>query len=114
MSLKRERVIEIMGRFCDQHILVVGDLMLDRYIYGHVSRISPEAPVPVVRVKRENAMPGGASNVARNIVSLGGHAVVAGFIGKDAHGNILNDLLTGGGVGTEGVMVLAQAIGKCG
>lgn len=106
MTLKRERVVELMGRFAGQRILVVGDLMLDRYIYGQVSRISPEAPVPVVRVKREVAMPGGASNVARNIVALGGQAVVSGFIGQDAPGATLAELLKTGGVGTDGVMVL--------
>lgn len=106
MTLKRERVQEIMNRFGDQRILVVGDLMLDQYIYGTVSRISPEAPVPVVRVKREIAMPGGASNVARNIVSLGGHAVVAGFMGQDVNGKALDSLLKDGGVGTDGVMML--------
>ncbi len=106
MTLKRKRVVEIMDRFAKQRILVTGDLMLDRYIYGQVSRISPEAPVPVVRVKREVSMPGGASNVARNIVALGGGAVVAGFIGQDGPGKTLSDLLKSGGVGTDGLMML--------
>ena len=106
MTLKRDRVLDIMNRFSGQRILVVGDLMLDRYIYGQVGRISPEAPVPVVRVKREVAMPGGASNVARNIVALSGQAVVAGFIGQDVPGVQLGELLKSGGVALDGVLTL--------
>jgi D-beta-D-heptose 7-phosphate kinase/D-beta-D-heptose 1-phosphate adenosyltransferase len=106
MSLKLSRVTEIVDRFDEQRILVVGDLMLDRFIYGDVSRISPEAPVPVVCVKKETDMPGGASNVARNIESLGGHATVSGFIGRDDHGDKLITLLEQGGVCVDGVMRL--------
>ncbi len=65
-------------------ILVFGDVMLDRYLYGEVDRISPEAPVPVVRLRRTLAMPGGAGNVARNISALGGQAVLVGLLGQDA------------------------------
>ena len=65
-------------------ILVLGDVMLDRYLYGDVDRISPEAPVPVVRLRRTLAMPGGAGNVARNISALGGQAVLVGLLGQDA------------------------------
>jgi rfaE bifunctional protein kinase chain/domain len=81
-------------------VLVVGDLMLDRFVYGTVSRISPEAPVPVVKVTKETSMPGGASNVACNIRALGGKAAVAGMIGKDAAGvelALAADACAGGG-----------------
>ena len=80
------RRIEAMG---GRRILVVGDLMLDRYIYGSVERISPEAPVPVVRVRREISMPGGAGNVAANLRAMKAEALVAGLIGSDAAGTEL-------------------------
>lgn len=70
--------------FSALRILVLGDVMLDRFVYGAVERISPEAPVPVVRVGRQLAMPGGAGNVARNITALGGQAVLVGLVGQDA------------------------------
>ena len=73
-----------LNRFRRLRILVVGDLMLDEFIYGRVSRISPEAPVPVVHVEKESAYPGGAANVARNLASLGIHAELSGGIGQDA------------------------------
>ncbi len=74
-------------------VLVVGDVMLDRYWFGDVSRISPEAPVPVVHVKRVEERPGGAANVARNIATLGGRATLLSVIGDDDAGRALNALL---------------------
>lgn len=90
-----------------RRILVVGDLMLDRYVFGSVSRISPEAPVPVVLVQREEAKPGGAANVARNIRALGGEASLAGVVGDDAAGRDLRRILEEGGIGTRAVVSLA-------
>lgn len=81
--MNRQRVEQILARFARQRILVVGDLMLDRYIRGTVSRISPEAPVPVVHVTDERFVPGGASNVAHNVAALGGRGAVAGVLGRD-------------------------------
>lgn len=79
-------------------VLVVGDIMLDRYWFGEVERISPEAPVPVVRVvKREDRL-GGAANVARNIVALGAHATLAGFIGEDEAAISVRHLLSEAGI----------------
>lgn len=75
------------------HVLVVGDVMLDRYWFGDVSRISPEAPVPVVHVQRVEERPGGAANVARNIVSLGGTATLLSVVGDDEAGRSLAALL---------------------
>ena len=69
--------------FAGIRVLVLGDAMLDRFLYGDVDRISPEAPVPVVRLRRSHAMPGGAGNVARNVSALGGTAVLAGLVGED-------------------------------
>src|ERR1700738_2996217 len=66
-----------------QTVLCVGDLMLDEFVYGEVSRISPEAPAPVIAVQRSDTNVGGAGNVARNIASLGARCIVAGLIGED-------------------------------
>ena len=75
------------------NVLVVGDAMLDRYWFGEVARISPEAPVPVVRVERSEERLGGAANVARNVQALGGQAVFLSLIGEDEDGEILSQLL---------------------
>jgi D-beta-D-heptose 7-phosphate kinase/D-beta-D-heptose 1-phosphate adenosyltransferase len=83
MTISANRVQELLDAFGRQRILVVGDLMWDRYIYGRVSRISPEAPVPVVEVTREIHMPGGASNVAWNVQALGGRSAACGILGRD-------------------------------
>lgn len=79
--------------FSAARVLVVGDVMLDRFVYGDVQRISPEAPIPVIRADRELAMPGGAGNVARNIAALGGRAVLIGLVGDDGAADLLNDVL---------------------
>ncbi|MEI6084030.1 MAG: D-glycero-beta-D-manno-heptose-7-phosphate kinase [Verrucomicrobiota bacterium] len=83
------RLQRILARFTGQNILVVGDVMLDHFLWGKVSRISPEAPVPVVEVQSESYFPGGAANVARNLRALGGRATVLGCIGDDAAGRQL-------------------------
>lgn len=74
-------------------IACVGDLMLDRYVYGEVSRISPEAPIPVLKTRRTTAMPGGVGNVARNVAALGGVARLGAVVGQDAAGQELVDLI---------------------
>ena len=79
-------------------ILVVGDVMLDRYWFGDVSRISPEAPVPVAKVERTEDRPGGAANVARNCVALGAKTVLLSVVGKDEPGQTLTRLLNAAGV----------------
>jgi len=79
-------------------ILVVGDVMLDRYWFGDVSRISPEAPVPVVRIEKREARLGGAANVARNAAALGAHAGLLGIVGADEAGTQVEQLLEGGGI----------------
>ncbi|MBF0612672.1 MAG: D-glycero-beta-D-manno-heptose-7-phosphate kinase, partial [Magnetococcales bacterium] len=80
------------------HILVVGDVILDRYLWGEVNRISPEAPVPVVRVKRESENGGGAANVALNLTGLSARASLVGYVGKDGEAKRLNTLLINGKV----------------
>lgn len=84
--------------FRKARVLVVGDVMLDRYWFGEVSRISPEAPVPVVKVERTEERPGGAANVARNVVSLGAKAALLSVIGGDEAGAHLSRLLAEDGV----------------
>lgn len=101
MTIHRSRATALLDACRGKKILVVGDLMLDRYIIGSVSRISPEAPVPVVHVHSEKAVPGGASNVALNIGSLGGAGGVAGVIGDDADGRELSGLLAARGISTS-------------
>jgi D-beta-D-heptose 7-phosphate kinase/D-beta-D-heptose 1-phosphate adenosyltransferase len=85
-------------------LLVVGDLMLDKYIWGEVGRISPEAPVPVVRATRQSEQPGGAANVAMNIARLGAHVTVAGFTGGDENQQLLDAALRSNGISREFVV----------
>ncbi|MBI4685284.1 MAG: D-glycero-beta-D-manno-heptose-7-phosphate kinase [Nitrospirae bacterium] len=89
---------DILATFKEKKILVIGDLVLDRYVWGKVNRISPEAPVPIVEVTHENFLLGGAANVAHNIVSLGGHVTVVGIIGSDRGGDILKKILDEKGI----------------
>lgn len=84
--------------------LVVGDLMLDSYLWGHPTRISPESPVMVVEIDRETHVPGGAANVANNVLALGGHAVVAGVVGDDQEGRELAKQLAMAGAETSAVL----------
>lgn len=84
--------------FEQARILVVGDIMLDRYWHGDTGRISPEAPVPVVRVSDDEQRPGGAGNVALNIAALGGGAMLAGIVGDDDSGETLERILDAAGV----------------
>jgi len=83
-------LVERLGR---ARVLVLGDVMLDRYVYGSVDRMSPEAPVPVLRQDSQRAMTGGAGNVARNIAALGGKVVLVGLVGDDAPGRELSAML---------------------
>ena len=102
LSLKRVRhLLAAAGR---ARVLVVGDVMLDQFIWGHVSRISPEAPVPVVEFERESFMPGGAANVARNLTALGAGAEIFGVIGRDAAGHKVQQLLENERVGCGGLL----------
>ncbi|MBD1555414.1 bifunctional D-glycero-beta-D-manno-heptose-7-phosphate kinase/D-glycero-beta-D-manno-heptose 1-phosphate adenylyltransferase HldE [Vibrio sp. S9_S30] len=84
----------ILPDYTQSGVLIVGDVMLDRYWYGPTGRISPEAPVPVVKVEDNEERPGGAANVAMNIASLGGHAYLVGLTGQDEPAQVLNEKLT--------------------
>lgn len=93
-----ERLNSIISVFRERKIAVIGDLILDKYLWGSVDRISPEAPVPVVDVKRESYNLGGASNVAWNLSALGVKTVLLGVIGKDENGRLLRGLVEDKGI----------------
>ncbi|MEO1449926.1 MAG: PfkB family carbohydrate kinase [Bacteroidota bacterium] len=93
--------------FSDCHILVLGDLMVDRYLWGKVTRISPEAPVPIVDVHTEENRLGGAANVALNLKALGATVDVLGVVGEDEMGRILVQMADQAGFGTEGIVAAA-------
>lgn len=105
IELTRMRVDSLLQAMSGKRIAVVGDLMLDRYIWGAVSRISPEAPVPVIDVEAEQARLGGAANVAMNIKSLGGEPLLVGVIGADNSGKQLYETIRDTGFATDGVVV---------
>ncbi len=95
MSISKKKLFQIVEAFRQTKIAVLGDLILDRYLFGSVERISPEAPVPVIKVEREEFRPGGAANVAQNISSLQASSLLIGICGEDAFGKEL-ERLTGG------------------
>lgn len=98
------RLDALLEAFRDVRVVVVGDLMLDVYLRGSASRISPEAPVPVVKVTEEWVALGGAANVASNVVALGAACDVVGCIGTDRSGERLREALAAAGIGDEGVL----------
>lgn len=102
--LDARRAEALVGRFAEAHILAVGDVMLDRFIVGRVTRISPEAPVPIVQYESEHVRLGGAANVANNIVALGGRVSLVGLIGNDAAGRRLVDEMRRVGIAADGLV----------
>jgi D-glycero-beta-D-manno-heptose-7-phosphate kinase len=98
------RARDLTGRFDGLPVLVAGDVMVDRFIVGRVSRISPEAPVPIVRFESEHLRLGGAANVAHNIAALGGRPSLVGIVGADAAAARLRELLGMAGIGTDGLV----------
>jgi len=94
----------ILDSFRSKRIAVIGDIMLDKYIFGHVSRISPEYPVPVVDVTHEDHRLGGAANVALNTLSLGAETILIGITGNDSNRDILLELFRSRGLATEGLI----------
>ncbi|MBU0663579.1 MAG: D-glycero-beta-D-manno-heptose-7-phosphate kinase [Proteobacteria bacterium] len=97
-------LVKYVPQFAGTRILVIGDIIVDHFIWGTVSRISPEAPVPVVNVTREEMLLGGGANVLHNIYSLGGEAVLCGIIGNDEMGGRLQQLLTDLGASSQGLV----------
>ncbi|MFH1045840.1 MAG: D-glycero-beta-D-manno-heptose-7-phosphate kinase [Candidatus Omnitrophota bacterium] len=104
----QESAKKIIKNFKNVKILVIGDLILDEFIWGKVNRISPEAPVPVVWVNSESFMPGGASNVANNIHALGGTVYLCGVIGADERGRVLTEELRRKNIDVEGIIIDSQ------
>ena len=104
VKLSASRVRNILARARKTQVLVVGDAMLDHFIWGSVARISPEAPVPVVDFERESLMPGGAANVARNLTSLAVPAELLGAVGQDAAASQLKGLLRNYDIGCRGLL----------
>jgi D-beta-D-heptose 7-phosphate kinase/D-beta-D-heptose 1-phosphate adenosyltransferase len=102
--LGARRARQIVERFGDLPVLVAGDVMLDRFIVGRVTRISPEAPVPVVLFESEHVRLGGAANVAHNIAALGGRAALVGVVGRDAAAGRLREHLRASGVADDGLV----------
>ena len=107
-AFRSESAENIVDAFAGKHILVVGDLMLDEYLIGEVRRISPEAPVPVVDITHRAHAPGGASNVAANIASLGGHPILLGVVGQDENAGCLRAVLTSQNVGTDAIITASD------
>ena len=105
VSAEAKKLSKIIDRFPKTRVLVVGDVVMDHYIWGSVSRISPEAPVPVVNVTRETVLLGGAANVVNNIRTLGGEVGICGVIGHDAAGKQLQHLLHTQKISTDGLIV---------
>lgn len=102
--------LDILKSFDNLRVLIVGDIMLDRYLTGRVSRISPEAPVPVVEWGGEEDRLGGAANVALNVKSLGAIPYLCGVVGQDAEGFRLMDLLSGAGLSSDGIIFSDERI----
>jgi rfaE bifunctional protein kinase chain/domain len=98
------RAGDLVARFPGLAVLVVGDVMLDRFIVGRVSRISPEAPVPVVQFQAEHARLGGAANVAHNVAALGGRVSLVAIVGTDAPGQRLRQQLSVAGIAADGLV----------
>ncbi len=103
-SEQKQRLAQAIARFPERQVLVVGDLMLDNFIWGEVNRISPEAPVPVVEVREESQLLGGSANVAHNLASLGGRVLVTGVVGQDPAGQALMTLFNRIAVPTAGLI----------
>ena len=101
--MDKSRLLRIIGQFKGKKILVIGDIMLDKYIWGEVSRISPEAPVQVVNVLRESYAPGGAANVANNIAALNAKAFMVGIVGNDNAKESLISELEKRGINVDGI-----------
>src|SRR5438094_1231020 len=103
-KLSHDRARHILSAARKARVLVLGDIMLDHFIWGNVARISPEAPVPVVEFERESFMPGGAANVARNLAALNAAAELYGVVGRDGAANQLKVLLAHHHIGCRGLV----------
>jgi D-beta-D-heptose 7-phosphate kinase/D-beta-D-heptose 1-phosphate adenosyltransferase len=106
-TIFEQRAAELLGKMGDRNIMVLGDVMLDEFLWGEVTRISPEAPVPVVDIRRESTHLGGAANVLANLVALGAQACVVGVVGDDFAGErILSSVRDKSGLQADGALVI--------
>src|SRR5438045_653722 len=103
-ALSQARAKQILSAARKTHVIVIGDAMLDHFIWGNVARISPEAPVPVVDFDRESFMPGGAANVARNLTALDVRTDLFGVVGQDSSAEQLKRLLTQQHIGCKNLL----------
>ena len=110
MSNTKEKIIHLFEKFNTCKVLVIGDVMIDSYLIGKVDRISPEAPVPVVALKKRDNMLGGAANVALNIKSLGAKAFLCSVIGNDKQGDELLNLMEKSGLKSDGIVRSSERI----
>ncbi len=99
------KLLDLVNNFNGKKVLVVGDIILDRYMFGDVLRISPEAPIPIVTIDNEKYVPGGASNSANNIASLGGNAFLVGVIGNDEMKEKMHSILKLNKINSDGLVV---------
>jgi rfaE bifunctional protein kinase chain/domain len=106
--VSRKRAFDIIDRFSTAKVLVVGDIMVDHFIWGKVSRISPEAPVPVVEVSSDNLLLGGSANVLNNVFAIGGSVCVAGVVGADEMGKRVVSEFRKRQINTSGIVVEAK------
>ena len=106
--LDAERARALVDQFASRHVLVVGDVMIDEFVIGRVDRISPEAPVPVVRYQRSDARLGGAANVAQNLAAYGARVALVGLTGADAAADTLARLVTQAGIDGSGLVADAS------
>ncbi|NOX36567.1 MAG: D-glycero-beta-D-manno-heptose-7-phosphate kinase [Calditrichaeota bacterium] len=104
LKFSESRLQEILERGRGKRIMVVGDLMVDRYLWGTVSRLSPEAPVPIINIEDEEIRFGGAANVANNVISLGATPIVVGVVGKDHWGQIFKSMLLDRNLRADGLV----------
>jgi rfaE bifunctional protein kinase chain/domain len=110
MSITKEKIIHLFDKFNTCKVLVIGDVMIDSYLIGKVDRISPEAPVPVVVLKKRDNMLGGAANVALNIKSLGAETFLCSVIGNDKQGDELLNLMEKSGLKSDGIVRSSERI----
>src|SRR5438270_4012612 len=103
--LSQQRRAEIIAQFASRSILVVGDLMVDEYLYGSAKRISQEGPVMVIEVVSDELKPGGAANVGNNLRALGAHVAMAGVVGDDEMGRVLLSELSVWSVDVSAILV---------
>lgn len=105
MTIPHNRIQQLLSSVKGKRLAVIGDVMVDRYIWGNVSRVSPEAPVPVVEVESESARLGGAANVANNITSLGAKTLLIGVAGNDENGRVLKNILDSQRTASDGIII---------